>query len=220
MLSTSTFYYIELKAKIDNSTGSYTLKIDGSTELTASGIDTQASGNASADRLRIAVGNNSFNSNWDDLYLLDDSGSAPLNDFLGDVRCTSLLPNGAGNYTQWTPSTGSNFQVVDETAPNDDTDYNSDSTVGHKDTYTFQDLTGTGTVYAVQSHLWARKDDAGTRQIAPLLRSGGSDNTGTTVSLSTSYAYYNQIYETNPITAAVWTVSDVNGLEAGAVVIA
>src|SRR5262249_46814461 len=47
-----------------------------------------------------------------------------------------LLPTSDGNYTQWTPSTGtSHFANVDETPCNGTTDYNSTTTVGSRDSY-------------------------------------------------------------------------------------
>lgn len=48
----------------------------------------------------------------------------------------SLLPTSDGNYTQFSPSTGSShFALVDETSCNGNTDYNSETTVGQRDSY-------------------------------------------------------------------------------------
>lgn len=47
-----------------------------------------------------------------------------------------LLPNGAGNFTSFTPSTGlTNYLLVDETTCNGLTDYNFTTTVGNRDSY-------------------------------------------------------------------------------------
>ena len=49
----------------------------------------------------------------------------------------SLLPTANGNYTQWTPSTGTNHAAnVDETPCNGLTDYNSTTVAGNRDSYT------------------------------------------------------------------------------------
>lgn len=48
----------------------------------------------------------------------------------------NLMPTSDGNYTQWTPSTGtSHFALVDETPCNGTTDYNSTTVVGNRDSY-------------------------------------------------------------------------------------
>src|SRR5438874_4400491 len=47
-----------------------------------------------------------------------------------------LVPTSDGNYTQWTPSTGTtHFTLVDESACNGTTDYNSTATNGNRDSY-------------------------------------------------------------------------------------
>lgn len=54
---------------------------------------------------------------------------------LADTTGT-LMPLADGNYTQWTPSTGtSHFALVDETPCNGTTDYNSTTVVGRRDSY-------------------------------------------------------------------------------------
>ncbi|HET9613702.1 MAG TPA: hypothetical protein VFP22_02725 [Candidatus Limnocylindrales bacterium] len=209
-------HYIELKVVFHGSTGSLEVRVDGTTDLSLTGLNTAPSGNAYANRFGIGARSGfQASHDYDDVYVCDSTGSAN-NNFLGDVRVSALVPTGAGNYTQWTPSTGSNWQNVDDGAPNGDTDYNSDSTTGHRDSFVMGDLPATAaTVLAVQYSLVARKDDAGTRQIAPFVRIGGTDYDGTTVSVSSSYDLYREIHETSPASSVAWTVSEVNGMEYG-----
>jgi hypothetical protein len=103
---------------------------------------------------------------------------------------------------------------VNEHPPTDDTTYVSDSTPGDIDSYTVTDIDGGATVYAVQTNMWARKDDAATRQIAPVIRQASTDYVGTTVTLGTTYQYYSQLYDKDP-TAAAWTAANVNSDEFG-----
>lgn len=221
-LSSSVFYYLELKVTISDTVGVVNLKINGNTELNLTSQDTRNAGNASADTIFIAkagVDNNGATSNWDDFYVCDSTGSVN-NDFLGDVRVQAILPSGAGNTTQWTPSAGSNFQNVDDTTPNGDTDYNSTSTATNKDTYAFGDLTPTsGSIKGLQWLAYVRKDDAGARTVAPVYRST-SDFDGTTQSVLDSYVYLREIKELNPNTSAAWTISEVNAAEFGIKLIA
>jgi hypothetical protein len=125
------------------------------------------------------------------------------------------MPNGAGAHSAWTPNGATpNYACVDETTADGDTTYVSDSTPGDIDTYAFADVDASATVYGVQTNLYARKDDAGTRQIAPVVRQSGTDYVGTTVTLGSSYSFYSQIYNQDP-TAADWTAAHVNADEFG-----
>jgi len=150
-----------------------------------------------------------------DFYACSDTGSDNKG-FLGDIRVQAILPSGAGNSTQMTPSAGSNYQCVDEAAPNDDTDYVSETTAGEKDTYAFGNLTPTsGTVKGTQILISARKDDAGTRTIAPVYRPVSTDYDGTTVSIGNSYDYVRQVKDVSPATSVAWTIAEINGAEFG-----
>ena len=220
-LSLNTFYYIELKATIANS-GSVELRINGTSEVNVSGVDTQTTANASADGVGLACqGNQTANYIFDDYYVCNGLGTVN-NDFLGDLRVQAIFPDGAGGNTQWTPSANANWQNVDETTPNDDTDYNSDATVGDRDTYTYGNLSpATASIKAVQIMTYARKDDAGTRTIAPVVRlSAVNYDQASLPNLTTSYQYLPQVLETSPATTVAWTLSEVNGAEFGEKVIA
>jgi len=123
-LIANTYSYVELKVVVHPSTGSATLRVDGTSVLTVPTANTAAGGSAGWDQVRI--GGNSFAIAYpslDDYYVLDGSGSAPLNDFLGNVRVDAGYPTGAGATTGWTPSAGANYACVDEATPNGDTDY-------------------------------------------------------------------------------------------------
>lgn len=222
-ISANTFYYIEWKVKIDNTTGTIDVQVNGSNKLSLTGLDTQNTANATANQVVMGNlgGNSNTTSDFGDFYACDGQGSAPTNTFLGDVRIEAKFTNGAGVTTEWTPSAGSNFQNVDETAPDDDTTFNSSSTINQVDTYAYPDITpGFGTVFGVQVLMNTRKDDGGTRTIAPVVRSGSTNYVGNSQNISTSYLYYRQMYEQNPDTAAVWTVSGVNAAEFGIKIIA
>ena len=92
----------------------------------------------------------------------------------------------------------------------------SGSTTGNKDTFAFQDLpTVTGSIYGVQVTSVAQKDDAGSRQMKTVCRSGGADYLGNAVSVGTSPLAYSTLYPTDPNTSAAWTQSGFNAAEFG-----
>jgi hypothetical protein len=215
VLQNNTFYYIEVKVTINDSTGVAVLKVNGVTEINLSGQDTRNGGNSTADRFTIR-GQGGV-TDFDDIYICDGTGGSN-NDFLGDCKVETLVPTGAGNSTQWAPSTGSNWQNVDDATPNGDTDYNSDGTVSDKDTYAMSNLvTTSGTVYGVQSIVSAKKDDAGSRSIHAVVRSGSSETNGSDVTMTASYVQKQDVFETKP-GGGTWSISDVNAMEAGVAV--
>jgi hypothetical protein len=201
-------YYIELRGTINDTTGSYELAVDGTVVLSASSVDTRNAGVSSVSRIHLGDGKTFYG---DDLYIMSGSGARK-----GDIRVPTLFPSGAGNSTAWTPSAGSNYQCVDEAAPNDDTDYVSSSTAGQRDTYAYDNLpAGVTAVHAVQVNLNARKDDAGVRTIATVIRRSGTDYDGTTQTIASAYASYRQVYEQDPSTSAAWGVAGVDAAEFG-----
>jgi hypothetical protein len=215
VLSQSSWIYLEFKITFHSSAGSYELRLNGAPALSQSGINTQNTANAYANQLMLNSGSDSY---YDDLYMLDTTGSAN-NDFLGDVRIYTLMPSGNGTYSQWTGSDGNtvdNYLLVDDPANHDtDTTYVETNTVNNVDTYALQDVPSTATVYGVQLNMVSRKTDAGTRGISPVLRSGGADYVGTERIQSSSYQWFGQLYDQNPSGPANWTATSVNALEAG-----
>lgn len=224
ILKSGVWYYIEIKVTINDTTGIVTVKINGATALSLTGQDTKQSANATANIIHIGQnglgGASAANSTSliyaEDLYICDATGSSN-NDFLGECKVECLFPDGNGANTSWTPSTGVNHAaLVDENPATDDTDYVSSSTAGHKDTFTFGNMaTASGTVKGIQITATARKDDVGTRTIAPIIRQSATDYIGTNQNLSTTYTMYLQTYDVNPATAAAFTISEVNADEFG-----
>lgn len=215
-------YYIEWKTLISNTGGTTEVRVNGKTVISATSLDTQVTANASWTGVTfvpvIAFGSASYS--IDDVYISDGTGSAPYNDFLGDIRVECLFPQtdavSAGSNAGLTPSTGTDHgALVDETAANADTDYNGTATAGTKDTYQYPNMVSAGDILCVHPLLLVRKTDAAPKTIAPVLRHSGTDYDGTTQSVGVKYTYLDQIYTQNPGTSAAWTAADVNALQVG-----
>jgi hypothetical protein len=220
IITIGVYFYIEFRVKIDDATGTVDVWVNGGagTDVTGSGLDTKNGANATADTVLFCgrvVGGFGPNDSDDFVWV---SGSTAVTRW-GDTRMEYIKPNGNGNSSQWVGSDGNsvdNYLLVDETTPNDDTDYVASSTVGDIDLYTFTDVTPTtGAVKAVAVYLYARKDDAGTRTIAVATRESATNSFGGNQDLSTQYNYYREIFELNPRTAAAYTIGEVNGSEFG-----
>ena len=217
------WYYVEIKVTIDNSNGAIAMRVNGVGDTitfstgTATTQDTQYTANATANRVYFVGTSVGSTIVIDDLYICDGSGAAN-NDFLGDIRVQTILPSADGGTNEWTASANSRYQCVDDPTPDSVTDYISEDTAGQKNTFAFGNVTPTsGTVKGVATYIAARKDDAGSRSIAPVYGNGtpASDVDGATVSVGDSYIYYSEIKEQDPVAAADWTIASVNAAEFG-----
>lgn len=212
----SGYCHLQLKALINDSTGTYEVRVNGANVLSGTGADTRNAGTGVITVAAILFARSG--QIFDDFYICDGAGS-DNNDFLGDRRVDAYFTNGNGNSSQMVGSDSNstdNYLLVDETNPNDDTDYVQSDVVNDKDTYAFQNMSHTpASISGVMILANSKKDDAGARSIALVARSGGTDYDGSTQALSTSYTYYKQILETDPATSSAWTQSGFNNAEFG-----
>lgn len=205
------WYWIELKATIDNA-GSFNVRVN-EVSVASDSADTQSNSNAWANKFQLGNQDNSgIDIDIDDVVILDGSGSAN-NDFPGDCTVHVLRPSGAGISAEWTPSAGANYAAVDDETPDGDTTRVSASAT-ERDTYAMGNLPGgVSSVVGVMA-AFVGKEDGGDASVAPALRDGGVDYTGTGQALTTGYAGYFQAYDARPGGSA-WSVAAVNALEAG-----
>lgn len=215
-LITNTWYYVELSIVFgDGTAGSVTLHVNGNQELTVSSIDTRpvAGENCSFFRLQ---GDSSAGHQFDDLYFLDNSGTDQTTR-IGPCFIETVFPDANGTTNNFTPSAGSNWQNVDDgNSPDDDTTYNSSSTLNHKDLYGHAALTGNiGTVYAVKPCAHVRTEGGGARGLQNVARSNVTEVNGTEVFIDQGYRYLDHIYENDPNGGGAWTESSVNAAEFG-----
>lgn len=217
IMAASTWHYLELKVFIDNAAGAYEFKINGVTEFSDTGVDTNASSTI-----------NWVNSIWfenagtsgpydfyiDDLYARGDVTTNTAGGFLGDTRVVVLRPDADGTYEQWTLSTGVDaFALIDEDLP-DTADYLESSTAAQKYSVSHTSFTGTGTIHAVSHYVHSSTPDNTARNVYPLCRSNGVDYQNPSVR-APSGAYLSSVYETNPNTATAWTDTTLNAAEFG-----
>lgn len=227
LLATSTatyqpgvWHHLEMKANIADAGGAVEVRVNGVSSIVSFSGDTRISttGTAGIDRIYFATYNTGIlttGGGWDDIYILDTSGSV-ANDFLGDVRINTLAPTSDAS-VQFTKSTGaSNYLCVDEGRYNSDTDYVESATVGHIDRYGFADLAAAvSTVYGVQPIVWCKKTDATVRTMRTKLVSGATTADGSSFALTTSYLPMVSTYTLDPNTSAQWSVANANAATSG-----
>lgn len=231
------WHFLEIKLELAAASATFEARIDGTTMLSRSDLDTSKSGLiTSIDRI--------FHSNhvwstdnggtaspiegdagastvgivrdtlWDCIFIMDESGTS-LNDFIGPSTIYSLAPDS----TIANGDTGNTFvetgaaSIAEALATLDgDTSYISaeaaaDVTLG------FDDLpVSNRQVHAVQVQSFAKATGVSPRTIQHKI--GASEvAAGAAQSLDTSYASHVNIMESNPENAGSWEVNDVNSLE-------
>lgn len=214
------WYYLEAKVTLDNVAGSVEVRLNGTTVILATGVDTIQSGvGAAVDAVGLGSINccNGERMDIDDYYAADTLGTTN-NDFLGDVSVETLLPNGNGSNSDFLGSDGNsvdNYLLVDESPP-DTADYVGSATVGAKDSYAMTNMVRTtGTVLAVQVNSIMHKSDAGARHAKNLVRSGAAEVLGADRDLATTFIHYSDAVEVDPNTSAAWSIAAVNAAEMG-----
>lgn len=183
-------YFLEFKSTIHSSAGTYTVRINGVTDINGTGADTNFTANNSANGYFIgatlaSVGTASgfVYHDYDDIHLMDGTGSSPYNAFLGDSRVEAIIADGAGS---------------------------------NVDTFSMADLSSPAVVvWGIMTCMTLRKTDAGDMAFAPVVKSGATTSDGATKALTESYAVYTEVWVTDPDTGIQWTEAGVNAMEAG-----
>lgn len=211
------YHWIEVEVTLaSGATGSATLYVDAILEGTATSVQTLASGSYQP----ITGGGPRWTSSWvsqgymDDIIVWDDQG-ASFNTFpLGKRRIGTVLPNGAGSSTQWTPSAGNNYACVNS-GYNASTPNVSTSSTGDVDLYAQGGLAWSpATVNAVVMNVYGQ-DAGGGGGVVKAKVATTSTGTGAPSSLATGT---NQLFQTpfyDDPAGGAWTASDVAGMEIG-----
>jgi hypothetical protein len=216
-LSPATYYFIELKVTLHDSTGSYDLKINGTTFTSGSGVDTLVSGAATWDGI-VLGGTNvalTYSVDFDDLYVFDGSGGVN-DDFAGDHPIVwNPASSGNGSNADWAPSIGTDHgALVDESTP-DVSDFNQGSAAGQRDTYNVAALGVTGTVRVLQTVNLVKAEVAGVRSVGDVIRIGGVNYDGPGAAVGSDWLYHLNRHRVSPATAVALTVSEIDGAEFG-----
>lgn len=214
------WYYFELKATMATSaTGSVSLRVGGSTILSLSGIQTASTSNPWVNCVNLL---SQQQCRFDDLYVCDTTGSTN-NDFLGDHKVVTVFPSANGRISQWGTQVGGTasqpWTAVNETDPDGDTSYIADNTAGDVEDFA---LTSAGTltgVSAVQVNATMRKDDTASHTLGVGIGNGSSENFDSGTSALSSYSMVTRTMDSNPLTSAAWTTSDISTLQAAVKVI-
>ena len=214
VFSPSTWFVIEVWNTIHDTTGRIQVRINGnSTAVIDFTGDTRNAGTGVIDSIRmglVASAPNPTEMYMDDVMVRDDT-------WCGAGAIYLLLPDGAGSTTNWTASTGTVHECIDE-LPVDWTDYAyTDATVANtRHLVTVQNPTVTPlSITAVAAIANMRVTAAGGGNANTVIKSGSSVLEGSSVALDVSGRWVVTYADTNPDGSVAWTASALNAVEIG-----
>jgi len=214
-VSLNVWHWISIKYKAANIGGTYDVKVDGTNVFSFTG-DTVNSGTETINIIKFG-GDQTQDFTYDDIIIMDDTGSAPFNDFLADTRIDTIQPNAVGDNAGFTAVPAvANHLNVDEAVPDDDTTYVESEVTTTKDLYNMASMAFSPTaINAIQVVGQVTNPDSGTTQFKFKVKSGITEGTGIAKSPPLGYTFFDEIFINNPDTAAAWTESEVNAMQAG-----
>lgn len=205
VFTAGSWHHIELKAPTSDVDGTYTIKLNGVTVLTstAPALATQSGQICFAN-----PGASSLTSAWyvKDLVVWDTLGG-DNDDFMGTVQVIgrTLVSDVSFN---WSPSHGTlGYPLLGNSPPIDGTDYITAAfPAPAASTFGLSQLPDDVTsVRALITQVRARKIDGGDGNLQCSLISSGNTEDGSDRPITSSFAYYEDIFEIDPHTSAPWT---------------
>lgn len=205
---------VQLRWLIDGSAGEFEIRRENASGvqevvLFLTGINT---GSTAWNRVGFWPGTNE---KFSHIWVNDRSGSRNTYFYPATVRVVTTRPDANGTVA-WTPSSGSNFQAVDDTTPNADTDYVAAGVAGLRDRYSLTPISDFDRVYAVQLNHIARKvSSAFSPTLSGIAVQGGGDYLGAAQAVPLPYTDLRTIWDENPSTGDEWTTAEINAGEFG-----
>lgn len=211
----NTWTWVEAKVTISATVGVVECYVNGTQVITASSLNTKSTANTFVNAFQLQGATNPCQ--FDDWYMLDTTGSSPLNTYLGNIRVAGSVANGAGSHTQFTPTNPTNVNYSNTAnVPANVAQYNADNNVGDIDSYAFPAIPFSPVSVLFLNHWYkVELDTAGARTVVPGVRSGGSDTFDSTQQTppNGTYKYFNKPWTLDPNTSSAWTVTNAGNAE-------
>jgi hypothetical protein len=209
---TDQWCYLELYYKLDGSSGEFTAKVDGIQVAQITG-DTQ---NSSSYITKITFKAESSSYYYYDDLIINDTNGSVNNYWTGQPKLALATVNGAGTNTEWSASTGNNYECVDEIPPSTaDYTYTPTTSGVYLDTYNITNPLSTTNVINNVVLIHLANVDSGNSIFYPALYVNGSDYVGASGILVEAVKLYQSVWKQNPDTSSDWTYSDITNLEIG-----
>lgn len=214
----NTWLWVEILVYIHGSSGVVIIFVSDTTTpvLNLTGVDTQNTANAYAQTV-FTTGDSTLK--LDDTHYSWGSGVPVTGDALGDSTVISDHAVTQGDFSDFTPDSGTNHvnRVRDATAgtlADGDSTYLSDNAAGDEESMLFDDLPVDITdINFVQITAEIRKNDAASRTIKIGTRTGGTTTYDSAQNVTDTYQFLDFLQEEDPDTSSPWTRSGVNGTQ-------
>lgn len=220
LLSPGTLYHIEVQILWNTGTsGSVDVRVNGTSWLSVTGINTRASTPAYIALQPYVLGSATSDNNlsyFKDFYVYDKTGTTN-NNWLGERNIQTIYPSADTATAAWAKSTGTDgFDLINDVPPASSTRYLESSTVSDQSTFELGSLTNNNVVIiGVKTVVCAEKTDAGAGSIQLGVVSNGTSSLSSSTALTQSqYLYFSSINEVDPDTTAQWTPSAITALQA------
>lgn len=224
-LSRDTWYYLEFKIVLNDTSGVVETKVNGNPDITFAGNSTGSTGGAAALRLGMigqSVGNTSGTGTYyfDD-FVLFDTGGTWANSWPGQPTVHWVAPDGPGEYDQWElTGAATAWEALDDWAAtlgeaDDATTRISSAEEGDRTSVTLSDLPVSGTILGLQVLTRAANELPGADTIEAFVRLDDDDYVADTWIAGTAYNTRRTVIHQSPLTAQPWTRAEINGLELG-----
>lgn len=212
------YQHIECVVFFSQTVGTVEVRVNGVTVLSLSALDTCNTALVECSQVLIGGGtggtNNFSQTDLDDVFCYDNTSSYN-NTFIGDRRVLTLFPNANTATADWTAvGAATGYECIDEASPDDDTTYITAATSGLVSQFGLQNLpAGISVINAVVMVERARKTEAGTANTQVSVVSGASTSNGVDKPLTEVYTYRQDVFQTDPASAAPFTPSEVDALQ-------
>jgi len=217
----NTWVHIQTKVTIDAAAGVVECKINNSSVIASSGLNTKSTANTWVSGLLLSSINTTSNTYYDDLWMLDNSGSSPFNTYLGIIQVKGEKPSansGVGGRNAYTPSNPQNDNHLNVgNVPASTSQFNSDNNTGDYDMFQFPSLSTASSVLALNCWVTVGQDAGGSHTIGIDCYSSGTDAIGSAITPAgaSTPSFVNQTFSVDPHTSAAWGVSAAGSAELG-----
>ena len=205
-ITANTYQHLEFKVKIDNSTGTLEVRVNGVTVLNLSGIDTQATANAETSQVIMGTGwllPGGAHADIDNLHTWDTVAGEGPTDFVGNACVIRRTFNADTAIADWAKSTGgTGYTLIGDAS---DASYISSATVNDKSAFGMANMAANvaGVVY-MQLNFRGLKSDSGNCSVAPAFESAGSETLLSAQALTVAQTWRWGILAHDPHTGAAW----------------
>jgi len=216
VITANTWHWVLMKILCDNSAGTYDVWVDGVLEVTGTGADTREHASKNYHNgIQLRAGNLTQDVWFDDLYILDGTGTKNNDESLGDKVITRIGPNG-DDTTDWTANGGgSHYADVDGVPFDGDTNFISTDTATDQDIFDYEALAASANIAAVQVTTDVKESSAKSYGLKTLAKSSGNTvNGGEQFVGSTDWTSKSIVFEEDP-DGANWVSSTVNSTAFG-----